>query len=60
MHLRVKSKVCNSLVLKNTVAYLLTFKAKSNKSSSLVLKFLSYGQKSFITLTPGPNVIKLL
>jgi hypothetical protein len=31
----------------------------TDKNSSLVLTVVDYGQKSFIKLTPGPNVIKL-
>ena len=30
-----------------------------DKHSSLLRKFVNYTQKSFITLAPGPNVIKL-
>ena len=34
------------------------FQANSNKHSSLAQKLVYYGQKSFITLVPGPKVIK--
>jgi hypothetical protein len=34
-------------------------KLARDKLSSLLLTSVNYGQKSFITLTPGANVIKL-
>jgi hypothetical protein len=30
-----------------------------DKRSSLLRKFINYGQKSFITMSPGANLIKL-
>jgi hypothetical protein len=35
------------------------FPFSSNKHSSLLRKSVNHGQKSFITLDPGDNVIKL-
>ena len=35
------------------------WKSLPGTNTSLVLKFINYGQKSFITLAPGVNVVKL-
>jgi hypothetical protein len=49
--------VCNLqiIVLGYSVFPWLAFLAKFSKRSSLVRKIVNHGQKSFITLVPGPN-----
>ncbi len=41
-----------------SVSSLQAFPAKPNKHSSLVQKLINSGQKSFITLAPGPRELK--
>ncbi len=46
-------------VLSPTVSWTRLEKLARDKHSVLLRKFVNYRQKSFITLTPGANVIKL-